>query len=167
MLQKMTGTAALLLALAMPAQADGMKRTPFAQAFSDVATDICLAYFRGDAPISEYLPEEVVEITDISGTGAFSGQLWSVKTLEGEVLVGTVSNRGRACQVIGQTPFGDIAVAEVSGELSGSFQQVDVDASSVAADSWRRFVSDTGEYVDVTEVRFAGVGRASVMLVVG
>lgn len=167
MRRSLTGLALLGLCFGAATQTASADRLPFGKAFTTLGTETCLAYFRGDQSIEAYLPEGAEYMLDPSSTGAWPGSIWEVDTLEGKIYVGTISDRGRACQVLGQTLFGDVAIEDAAQTLSTGFQESPVDVNSVAASVWRRFISPDNEFVDVTETRFDGLDKSTVRLIVG
>ncbi|MEO1027757.1 MAG: hypothetical protein AAFX02_01750 [Pseudomonadota bacterium] len=167
MRRSLIGLALFGLTLGASAQTNSAERLPFGKAFSTLGTETCLAYFRGDQPIEAYLPEGAEYMLDPSSSGAWPGSIWEVDTLEGKIYVGTIADRGRACQVLGQTLFSDVVIEDTATTLSASFAESPVDANSVAANTWRRFISPENEFVDITETRFEGFDKSTVRLVVG
>lgn len=148
---------------------------PLPVAMTDIVIGTCLASLRGEIVLDQSLPADAVEGIGetISGrmiTRPQAGSVWTTQTLEGEMLLGGIDQRAKACQVLAVSPLGKLVMDEITEALVGldsAFEIVDeTGTDSGTPVHWRRLRSSDNEFIDILHYKGVPGGRPSTLHVI-
>jgi len=171
-------TAAAAVAEAPVPQADQVddgRPAPLPVAMTQVVLDVCVPTLRGERSLFESLPEGAESGATEDTLERFiaapqAGDMWTLPTLEGPMLLGNLHAREGACQVMGASPLGDLVMEKVSETLLGldsPFEIADETGAEFAAPlHWRRFVSAERDFIDVLHYKGVPGGQVSTIHVI-
>ncbi len=148
---------------------------PLPVAMTQVVLDVCVPTLRGERSLFESLPAGAVSGATEDTLERFiaapqAGDMWTLPTLEGPMLLGNLHAREGACQVMAASPLGDLVMEKVSETLLGldsPFEIADETGAEFAAPlHWRRFVSAERDFIDVLHYKGVPGGQVSTIHVI-
>ncbi len=154
---------------------DDGRPAPLPVAMTQVVLDVCVPTLRGERSLFESLPDGAESGATEDTLERFiaapqAGDMWTLPTLEGPMLLGNLHAREGACQVMGASPLGDLVMEKVSETLLGldsPFEIADETGAEFAAPlHWRRFVSANRDFIDVLHYKGVPGGQVSTIHVI-
>lgn len=172
-------------AVAAPAQEDAapppgragseVEALPMAEAAAFALTGICLPALAGRASLADLLPPGAVEGADavrdrLSGRPS-PGRVWTLPSLDGPFLVGTIDAQPGACQIVVPNPFETLVAERLTQALLGApdpFTLETAPADQGGGIVWSRYNSAGGVWANlVVYPASGGPSTATVHLTVG
>lgn len=146
------------------------------EAVTSLTENICVRANQTSQPVQALLPSSARAFTqqDLAGrlhTRPYAGDIWAVPTLEGLVIIGTISDTPGGCQVLAATPFSDVLSQTFQTVIQKAPEGFELTSDHGSGEpnngvTWNRYKSTDGLFLDTLMYAFKGSDKEGTLHVV-
>lgn len=175
-----TLTTAFLIGCCLAPQAlasdTAIKDVPMPEVIASLTETVCVLAAQTGQPVEALLPVSARPFTkeDLAGrlqTRPYEGQIWAIETIEGPVIIGTISDTPGGCQVLAATPFSDALTRTFEKTLQSGpegFELTNEHGSGIEKNgvTWSRYKTSEGLFLDTMMYAFKGTDKEGTLHVI-